>query len=188
MHECFLFSIILANISYFQVVLIITFLQVVVVGSLSCVWLFATPWTAAHQASLSITSSQSLFNSCPSSRWWHPTASSFCHSLLLLPSIFPSVRVFSSEPALRIRWPQHWSFSISVTCEKPEGWPFWNPHSVVSEQPHAVNHVEALGDEATSWLSPENVSGQDHLHSVMIWDLSVLDSSSPAVLTQWEKD
>ena len=111
-----------------------------------------------------------------------------CRPLLLLPSIFHSVRVFSSELSLRIRWPQYWSFSISVTCEKPEGWPFWNPHSVVSEQPHAVNHVEALGDEATSWLSPENVSGQDHLHSVMIWDLSVLDSSSPAVLTQWEKD
>ena len=72
----FSFLYILANISYFHVFLIITILQVVV-QSLSLVWLFVTPWTAAHQASLSITNSQSLLNSCPSSRWCHPTISSF---------------------------------------------------------------------------------------------------------------
>ena len=72
----FSFLYILANISYFHVFLIITILQVVV-QSLSLVWLFVTPWTVAHQASLSITNSQSLLNSCPSSRWCHPTISSF---------------------------------------------------------------------------------------------------------------
>ena len=87
---------------------------VVVVQSLSCVWLFATPWTAAHQASLSITSSWSLLKlmsieSMMSSNYlilWCP--------LLLLPSIFPSIRVFSDELALRIRWPKYWSFSFNI--------------------------------------------------------------------------
>ena len=53
-------------------------------------------------------------DSCPSSRWCHPAISS-CHSLLLLPSIFPSVRVFSNESSLRIRWPKNWSFSFSIS-------------------------------------------------------------------------
>ena len=53
-------------------------------------------------------------NSCPSSRWCHPTISS-CHPLLLLPSIFPSIRVFSNESVLCIRWPKYWSFSISIS-------------------------------------------------------------------------
>ena len=53
-------------------------------------------------------------NSCPSSWWCHPTISS-CHSLLLLPSIFPSIRVFSNELALHIRWPKYWSFSFKIS-------------------------------------------------------------------------
>ena len=85
------------------------------VQSLSHVWLFVTPWTAAHQASLSITNSQSLLkfisieSVMPSK---HPTLS--C-PLLLLPSIFPSIRVFSNESVLHIRWPQYWSFSFSIS-------------------------------------------------------------------------
>ena len=54
-------------------------------------------------------------NSCPLSRWCHPTISSFCRPLLLLPSIFPSIRVFSKESALRIRWPKYWSFSFNIS-------------------------------------------------------------------------
>ena len=69
------------------------------------VWLFATPWTAARQASLSITNSWSYSNSCQLSWWFHPTITSSVHPLLLLPSIFPSIRVFSNESALCIRWP-----------------------------------------------------------------------------------
>ena len=53
-------------------------------------------------------------NPCPSSRWCHPTISS-CHPLLLLPSIFPSIRVFSNESALHVRWPEYWSFSFSIS-------------------------------------------------------------------------
>ena len=74
-----------------------------------------TPWTAAHQASLSITKSQSLLqfisieSVMPSK---HPT---LCCPLLLLPSIFPSIRVFSNESVLHIRWPQYWSFSFSIS-------------------------------------------------------------------------
>ena len=56
-------------------------------------------------------------NSCPLSRWCYPTISSLCHLLLLLPSIFPSIRVFSNESGPHIRWPKYWSFSISLSNE-----------------------------------------------------------------------
>ena len=101
------------------------------VQSLSCVWLFVTPWTAARQASLSITNSQGstkptsiesvipsnhLILSCP---------------LLLLPSIFPSIRVSSNDSVLHIRWPKYWSFSFSISPSNehpgltPLGWTGW---------------------------------------------------------------
>ena len=87
------------------------------VQSLSRVRLFATPWIAAHQASLSITSSQSL----PKLRSIESVMPSnhliLCHPLLLLLSIFPNIRVFSNESALRIRWPKYWSFNISPSNE-----------------------------------------------------------------------
>ena len=84
------------------------------VQSLSCVWLFATPWIAACQASLSITNSQSLQNLMSIESVMPSSHLILCHPLLLLPSIFPSIRVFSNESALRIRWPKHWSFSFSI--------------------------------------------------------------------------
>ena len=76
-------------------------------------WLFAVPWTAACQTSLSLTISQSLpeFMSIESVRLSNHLI--LCHPLLLLPSIFPSIRVFSNELALRIKWPKYWSFSFS---------------------------------------------------------------------------
>ena len=85
------------------------------VQSLSCVQLFVTPWTAARQASLSITNSlsslkpMSIESVMPSNHLilWRP--------LLFLPSIFPSIRVFSNELALLIRWPKYWSFSFSIS-------------------------------------------------------------------------
>ena len=85
------------------------------VQSLSGVWLFMTPWTAAFQASLSITNpSRSLLKLLPIEflMSYHLI---LCWSLLLLPSIFPSIRVFSNELALRIRWPRYWSFSFSIS-------------------------------------------------------------------------
>ena len=86
------------------------------VQSLSCVQLLATPWTAARQASLSITNSQSLlkFKSIKSMTFNHLI---LCCPLLLLPSVFPSIRVFSNESVLRNRWPKYWSFSISPSNE-----------------------------------------------------------------------
>ena len=88
------------------------------VQSLSCVRLFATPWTAAHQASLSVTPGAYL-NSCPSSQWCHPTNSSSVVPFSSRISIFPSIRAFFSESVLHIRWPKCWSFSISPSSEHP---------------------------------------------------------------------
>ena len=77
----------------------------------------ATPWTAAHQASLSVASSQNLLNLMSIESMMPSNHLILCHSVLLLPSVFPSIRVFSSESALCIRWPKYWSFSISPSNE-----------------------------------------------------------------------
>ena len=91
------------------------------VQSLSRVWLFVTPWITACQASLSITNSQSSLR-CPSSQWCHPAISSSDVPFSLLPPIPHSIRVFSNESALLMRWPKYWSFSFSVSPsnEHPE--------------------------------------------------------------------
>ena len=89
--------------------------MVVVVQSLSWVRLFATPRTAARQAPMSSTLSWSLFKFM-SIEWVMPSSHLIlCRSLLLLPSIFPSIRVFSNESLLHIRWPKFWSFSFSIS-------------------------------------------------------------------------
>ena len=83
----------------------------IVVDSLSHVWLFVTPRTAARQASLSITKSRSLLKLVSVESVMPSNHLILCRPLLLLPSIFPSIRVFSSESVLHIRWPKYWSFS-----------------------------------------------------------------------------
>ena len=75
----------------------------------------ATPWTAARQASLSITNSQSLPKLMSIESVMPSNYLILCHPLLLLPSMFPSIRVFSNESALHIRWPKYWSFSFSIS-------------------------------------------------------------------------
>ena len=85
------------------------------VQSLSHVQLFATPGTAAHQASLSITNSQSLLKFMSITSVMPPNHLILCCPLLLLPSIFPSITVFSNESVLHIRWPRSWSFSFSIS-------------------------------------------------------------------------
>ena len=85
------------------------------VQSHSHVRLFATPWTAARQASLFITNSQRLLKLRSIESVMTSNHLILCHPLLLLPSIFPSFRVFSNESALRIRWPKYWSFSFSIS-------------------------------------------------------------------------
>ena len=85
------------------------------VQSLSGVQLFATPWTAAHQASLSITNSWSLLKLMSIESVMPSSHLILCHPLFLLPSIFPSIRVFSNESVLHISWPKNWSFSFSIS-------------------------------------------------------------------------
>ena len=85
------------------------------VQSLSRVRLFATPWTAARQASLSITNSRRLLKLISIESVMPSSHVILCHHLLLLPPIPPSIRVFSNESVLRIRWPKYWSFSFSIS-------------------------------------------------------------------------
>ena len=85
---------------------------------LSCVRLFATPWIAARQASLSITSSRSSLRLTSIESVMPSSHLILCHPLLLLPPIPPSIRVFSNESTLRIRWPKYWSFSFSISPSK----------------------------------------------------------------------
>ena len=83
--------------------------------SLSCIRLFVTPWTTAYKASLSITNSWSLLKLMSIELVMPSNHLILCHPLLLLPSIFPSIRVFSNESILRIKWPKHWSVSFSIS-------------------------------------------------------------------------
>ena len=98
---------------------------------LSHVQLFATPWTAAHQASLSITNSRSLLKFMSIESVMPSNHLILCCPLLLLPSIFPSIRAFSNESVLHIRWPEYWSFSFSIILPMniqdsfPLGWTGW---------------------------------------------------------------
>ena len=85
------------------------------VQSLSHVRLFATLWTAAHQASLSITNSRSLLKLISFESVMASNHLILCHPLLLLFSIFPRIRVFSNKSVLLIRWPKYWSFSFSIS-------------------------------------------------------------------------
>ena len=96
-------------------------LQFSSVQSLSRVWLLATPWIAARQASLSITNSWSSLKLMSIKSLMPSSPLILCCPLLLLPSVFPSIRVFSNESTLHIRWPKYWifSFSISPSNEHP---------------------------------------------------------------------
>ena len=92
--------------------------QFSLVQSLSHVQLFATPGTAACQASLSITNSWSLLKLMSIALVMPSNHLILCHPLLLLPSILPSIRVFANESALQINWPKYWSFSFSISPSK----------------------------------------------------------------------
>ena len=92
---------------------------------LSHVWLFATPWTAVRQASLSITNSWSLHKLMSIEAVVPFNHLILCCPLLLLPSIIPSIRVSSNESIIHIRWPKHWSFSFSISL--PKNTQDWSP-------------------------------------------------------------
>ena len=91
--------------------------EILLCQSLSRVRLFATSWTAAHQAPLSFTISQSLLKLMSTESMMSSNHLTISHPFLLLPSVFPSIRVFPNELALCIRWPKYWSFSISLSNE-----------------------------------------------------------------------
>ena len=101
------------------------------IQSLSRVWLFATSWIAACQASLFITNSRSSLKLMSSESVMPSSHPIFCRPLLLLPPIPPSIRVFSNESTLRMRWPKYWSFSFSITLQmntldwSPLEWTGW---------------------------------------------------------------
>ena len=86
------------------------------VQSLIRVWLFATPWTTAHQVSLSISNSQSLLKLMSIESVMPSNHLILCCPLLLPPSVFPSIRVFSKKSVLHIRWSKYWGFSFSISC------------------------------------------------------------------------
>ena len=94
---------------------LISFIQFSSVQSLSCIWLIATPWTVACQASLSITNSQSLPKPISIELVMPSNHLILCHPLLCLPSIFSSIRAFSNESTLHMRWPKYWSFSFNIS-------------------------------------------------------------------------
>ena len=118
------------------------------VQSLSRVQLFATPWTATCQASLSITNTQSppkpmsIVSVMPSNHLI------LCCPLLLLPSIFPSFRVFSNESALHIRWPKYWSFSFNISPS--------NEHPGLMLDWSSVHVMIDLQPGWTGWISPQS--------------------------------
>ena len=91
------------------------------------VWLFVTPWTTARQASSSITNSLSLLKLMSIELVMPSNHLLLCHPPFFLPSIFPSIRFFSNESVLHIRWPKYWSFSFSVNIQDwfPLGWTCW---------------------------------------------------------------
>ena len=98
------------------------FKEVSSVQSLGCVRLFVTPWAAAHQASLSITNSQRLLKLKSMESMMPSSHLILCWPLLLLPSVFPSIRVFSNESVLHIRWPKYWRFSFSIGPSNEYSW------------------------------------------------------------------
>ena len=138
------------------------------VQSLSCVWLFETPWIAARQASLSITNSRSspklmsIESVIPSSHLI------FCCPLLLLPPIRPSIRVFSNESTLHMRWPKYWSFSFSISPsnEHPELVSFrmdWlDLLAVQGTHKSLLQHHSSKASELSFLHSPTLTSIHDH--------------------------
>ena len=133
------------------------------VQSLSRVQLFATPWTAAHQASLSITNSWSLLKLMPIELVMPSNHLILCHPLLLLPSTFPSIRVFSNESVLRIRWPKYWSFSFSISSS--------NEYlGVISFR---MNWLDLLAVQGTlkSILQHHSSKASIHQHSAILYSI-----------------
>ena len=142
---------------------------------LSRVWLFATTWTSAHPASLSITNSQSLPKPLSIESVMQYNHLILCHPLLLLPSIFPRIRVLSNESALRMRWPKSWSFSfnISPSNEHPGLISFrmdWSPCSPRdSQESSPTPQFKSINSSVLSFLySPTLTSIHDQWKTIAL--------------------
>ena len=115
----------------------------------SRVWLFATPWTAAHQASLSITNYRSLLKLMSIELVMPSNHLILCRPLFLMPSILPSIRVYSNESALCIRWPKYWSFSFNISPSSESSglisfrmdWLHPFIYSMYTQHTHTVTHA-----------------------------------------------
>ena len=130
-------------------------IYVVVVQSLSHVQLFVTPGIAAHQASLSFTISRSLLKLMSIESVMPSNHLIFCCSFPLLPSIFPSIRVFSIESALHIRWPKYWSFSFSISPFKEySGLLFLGLTGLISLLPRGLSRVFSNTTVQNVWPEP----------------------------------
>ena len=141
------------------------------VQSLSCVRLFVTPLIAAHQASLSITNSRSSLRLTSIESVMPSSHLILCHPLLLLPLISPSIRVFSNESTLRMRWPKYWSFSFSIMPSKEHPRVIfrmdWLDLLAVQETlksllQHHCSKASSLQRSAFFFYSPTRTSIHDH--------------------------
>ena len=142
---------------------------------LSCVWLFATPWIAARQASLSITNSRGLLKLMSIESVMPSSHLILCHPLLLLPPISPSIWVFSNESTLRMRWPKYWSFSFSISSVQFS-------RSVVSDslRHHESQHARPPSPSPTPGAYPDSRPSSQWCHPAI--SSSVPFSSCPQSL------
>ena len=140
------------------------------VQSLSHVWLFATPWNAAHQASLSITNFWSLLKLTSIKSAMPSNLLIFYHPLLLLPSIFPSIRVFSNESVLPIRWPKYWSFSFWISPSNEQDWFTLGLTALIAFQSKGLSRVFSNTAVQNHQFFGAQVSSQSNSH-IRTWPL-----------------
>ena len=130
------------------------------VQSLSRVQFFETPWTAAHQASLSITNSRNLLKLMSIASVMPSNHLILCHPLLLLSSIFPSISVFSNESVLCIKWPEYWSFSFSILPMNIQGWFPWGLTGLISLKSKGLSRDSSPGDLPNPGIEPRSPTFQ----------------------------
>ena len=141
------------------------------VQSLSHVRLFATPWTAAHQASLSITNSRSSLRLASIESVMPSSHLILCHPLLLLPPIPPSIRGFSNESTLHTRWPKYWSFSFSLSPSKnTQDWSLLEWTGWISLQPKGLSRVFSNTTVQNHQFISAQLSSQSNFH-IHTWPL-----------------
>ena len=146
---------------------------------ISCVWLFSTPWTTACQASLTITNSRSLIKLMSIESVMPSSHLVLCCPLLFLPSIFPSIRIFSNESALRLRWPKCWTFNFSISPS--------NEYSGLI--PFRMDWLDLLTVQGTlkSFLQHHNLKASILRHSAffIVPLTSIHDHWKTKALTRW---